>query len=528
MSASASIESITLPSAAKPVCAESWQFQQQIGHISRQSAVYFAGTIFTALSGYLFKVYLARALGATALGLYALGMTLVGFLGVFNALGLPQSAVRFVASYTALGKTDLLRGFLVRSTILLLVSNAVLGALVVLAGPWIASHVYHTSALNPYLAWFAVIMASGALNVFLGQVLAGFKDVARRTVISNFVAGPLTIVLTIVLVQGGLRLRGYIVAQVVSGCVVLLLLLVSIGKFIPRTVSGQLPLLEQEVIAFSGIALGVAFLEFVMAQADKVLIGIYLNAREVGIYAVAAALVAFTPIVLQSVNQIFSPVIAELYSSGQLELLRRIFQTLTKWILGLTLPLAAAMIVFAPAIMRIFGGDFEAGWAILVIGTLGQLVNCAVGSVGYLLLMSGHQGTLIRIQIVVACVMVLLNAVLIPQWGIIGASVSAAVTNVVSNFWYLRSVRRKLGLSPHNRGYLRLMPAVATAVMLLLAIAKMLHSFHPEWMAIVAGVFVAYAGFSAVAVLVGFDEDDRLIAGAVWRRIRTTFGGALA
>ena len=47
-------------------------------------------------------------------------------------------------------------------------------------------------------------------------------------------------------------------------------------------------------------------------------------------------------------------------------------------------------------------------------------------------------------------------------------------------------------------------------------------------MAIVAGVFVAYAGFSAVAVLVGFDEDDRLIAGAVWRRIRTTFGGALA
>ena len=135
MSASASIESITLPSAAKPVCAESWRFQQQIGHISRQSAVYLAGTIFTAVSGYLFKVYLARALGATALGLYALGMTLVGFLGVFNALGLPQSAVRFVASYTVLGKTDLLRGFLVRSTILLLVSNAVLGALVVLAGP---------------------------------------------------------------------------------------------------------------------------------------------------------------------------------------------------------------------------------------------------------------------------------------------------------------------------------------------------------------------------------------------------------
>jgi O-antigen/teichoic acid export membrane protein len=108
-------------------------------------------------------------LGAEALGIYALGMTLVGFLGVFNALGLPQSALRFVASYTALGKSDLLRGFLFRSTILLLASNAVLGAVVFVAGPWIAFRVYHTFALSLYLGFFAVIMVSGALNVFLGQ-----------------------------------------------------------------------------------------------------------------------------------------------------------------------------------------------------------------------------------------------------------------------------------------------------------------------------------------------------------------------
>ncbi len=87
-----------------------------MGHISRHSAVFFAGTIFTAAAGYLFKIYLARVLGAEALGIYALGMTIVGLLGIFNALGLPYSAVRFVAAYSATGKFDLLRGFLVRST----------------------------------------------------------------------------------------------------------------------------------------------------------------------------------------------------------------------------------------------------------------------------------------------------------------------------------------------------------------------------------------------------------------------------
>ena len=72
-----------------------------MGKISRQSGVFFAGTLFSVASAYFFKIYLARVLGAEGLGLYALGITLVGFLGVFNALGLPQAAVRFVSVYTA-------------------------------------------------------------------------------------------------------------------------------------------------------------------------------------------------------------------------------------------------------------------------------------------------------------------------------------------------------------------------------------------------------------------------------------------
>jgi hypothetical protein len=50
---------------------ETQRFRTQMGQISRHSAVFFAGTMFTAVAGYLFKVYLARVLGAEALGIYA-------------------------------------------------------------------------------------------------------------------------------------------------------------------------------------------------------------------------------------------------------------------------------------------------------------------------------------------------------------------------------------------------------------------------------------------------------------------------
>jgi O-antigen/teichoic acid export membrane protein len=501
-------------------------FRQQMGHISRHSAVFFAGTIFTAAAGYLFKIYLARVLGAEALGIYALGMTIVGLLGIFNALGLPYSAVRFVAAYTATGKLDLLRGFLARSIFLLLLCNLVLGGGLLLVGRWVSVRFYHAPVLSRYLGMFALIMTFGALTGFLGQVLAGYKDIARRTVITNFIGSPLTMIFTLGLVGAGLGLWGYIFAQVASAFVVVVLLVIAVWKLTPkaaRALSGRLAPIENEVLSFSAVVFGISFLEYLLSQADKILIGFYLNPREVGVYAVATALVTFVPIILQSVNQIFSPTIADLYARGQVELLGRMYQTLTKWILGLTLPLAAGIIIFSPALMRIFGHDFEQGWPILVIGTLGQLINCGVGSVGYLLMMSGNQGRVVRIQAVMACVMVALSAILIPKWGITGAAVGAAVTNGVSNLWYLWEVRSKLGLFAYSRSYWRLVLPFAGNLAALLLVRTTLQAVRPEWAVVMAGLAVAYLAFIGIAIAFGLDADDRMIAGAVWSKVRGAF-----
>src|ERR1041385_3466557 len=163
------------------------EFNHRVVSISRQSSVYFAGTIFTSAAGYFLKVYLARKLGAEALGIYALGMTIVGFLGLFNALGLPTAAARFVSAYTSRRETLKLGAFLRSSLATLLATNIALGILVLAIGPWIALHLYHLPSLDPYLWAFVLIMFFGVLNTFLGQVMAGYKDVARRTIVTNFV-----------------------------------------------------------------------------------------------------------------------------------------------------------------------------------------------------------------------------------------------------------------------------------------------------------------------------------------------------
>lgn len=525
--ATADIASATSPQSP----AHTLEFRRHVSQISRQSSVFFLGTVLAAGAGYPFKIYLARVLGAEDLGLYALGMTMVGFLGIFNALGLPQSAVRFVSMYRATGKIRLLHGFLARSTVLLVLTNLFFAACLLMVGPWVAVHFYHAPALGRYLSVFALIMLSGALNALFGQVLAAYKEVSRRTVITTLVATGVTIVLAVGLIALGTGLWGYLVAQVGSAVIVLLMLTSLVWKLTPKEGAyspDRLARLEPEVISFSLAAFGVGFLEFLMSQSDKIFLGLYLSARAVGIYAVAAGLVAFVPIVLQSINQIFAPTIADLHTRGERELLGRIFQILTKWSLGLTAPLAAVIIIFAHPFMRIFGSEFESGWPILVIGTLGQLVNCGVGSVGYLLLMSGNQRRLFRVQLVMAGVICAMNLLLIPRWGITGAAIAAALSNILTNLWYLREVRNALGLQPYNRGYLRLVLPLALTCVALFGVRAALSASSPAWLLIAAGMVVAYLTFAGIVLLCGFDADDHLIASAIRMRLRGAFQGASA
>lgn len=504
------------------------QFRSQVGHISRQSGVFFAGTIFTAALGYFFKVYLARVLGAEALGVYALGMTVVGFIGIFNTLGLPQTAVRFVAAYQAQGKFRELHALLWRGAGLLVAANIVLAGFLLIFGKVIAIHLYHSEALARNLPWFALIMLFGVVSGFYGKVLSGYRDLKVRTLIVNFIGSPLTMLIAVALLSVGTGLRGYLVAQVLSAAIISILLLVAVYRFTPVAARflmqpGAFP--EREVWSFSAAMLGVGFLEFLTAQVDKIALGSYRGAREVGIYSVAAALVVYVPLVLSSVNQIFAPTIADLHARKEHELLARLFQSLTKWVLGLTLPLAMVVMVFARPLMRIFGHDFESGWPILIIGTAGQLVNCGVGSVGYLLLMSGNQRRLIKVQAAMAVVTVLACVVLVPKWGMLGAAAAAAVTNVGTNAWNLLEVRKGLGISPYNRSYWHLVLPTAATLTIILLLKRYAQLFHHDWLAVGIALALAYCAFTSVFLLSsGLDADDRLIASA----LRSRFRGALA
>jgi O-antigen/teichoic acid export membrane protein len=501
---------------------ETQQFRSEVGHISRQSGVYFFGTLFTVALGYVFKVYLARVLGAEALGIYALGITIVGFVGVFNSLGLVEAAVRYAAVYRAADKPQQLRALLWRGGSILLVANALFAGIFLTMGGALARRFYHSPALAGYIPWFAILMLLGVISTFYGRILAGYKSVGRRTLITNFIGSPVTMLLAVLLVSMGWGLRGYLLAQVLGAILVTALLLRVVWKLTPDGARFLFPwpaAMEKEVWSFSTAAVGVLLLEFLMGQLDKIALGFYMGARSVGIYSIAAAVAAYVTLVLSSVNQVFSPIIAGLHARGENAMLQRLYKSLTKWVLGLTLPLAITVMICARPLMRTFGHDFEAGWPILIIGTAGQLVNCGVGSVSLLLLMSGNQRRLLRVQVAMVAVMAVACVVLIPIWGIVGAAVAAAITNAGTNIWNLLGVRKVLGFSPFSRSFAHLLAPAAAAALVALLVKHWAYAIGHDWLTVAISLLATYAVFAGVVALSGLDSDDRLIVDAMWSRI---------
>jgi O-antigen/teichoic acid export membrane protein len=109
-------------------------------------------------------------------------------------------------------------------------------------------------------------------------------------------------------------------------------------------------------------------------------------------------------------------------------------------------PILILIIIFSSNILRFFGDDFTIGSNVLIILAIGQFFNVVTGSVGNLLMMSGHEREMRNIVALCAIVNLILNFILIPYWNIIGAAISCSFTLSIQNIIAVWVAYKKMGI----------------------------------------------------------------------------------
>jgi O-antigen/teichoic acid export membrane protein len=148
-----------------------------------------------------------------------------------------------------------------------------------------------------------------------------------------------------------------------------------------------------------------------------------------------------------AVNLVVAPRFAAMHKQGDLDGVRRVALTSVRLMLLAAAPVVTLMVCFPHWLMWLFGDEFVAGAPLLRILAIGQFINVATGSVGYLLMMTGHEKDMRNSLLVVAPCSILLSLWLIPLYGAVGAAVATALAiagqNLLAVFW----VRRRLGFN---------------------------------------------------------------------------------
>jgi O-antigen/teichoic acid export membrane protein len=138
--------------------------------------------------------------------------------------------------------------------------------------------------------------------------------------------------------------------------------------------------------------------------------------------------------------------IADLYARGNHVGLQSLIRAVSRANLAVAAPVVLVLIAFGRPLLSLYGSHFGAGYPVLVVLALSQLVIALAGSLaGYLLTMTKHQTEAAWIIGASALVNLVLTLVLTPRYGLIGtatATLTAATVRTIALSWFIRRTMR--------------------------------------------------------------------------------------
>jgi O-antigen/teichoic acid export membrane protein len=206
------------------------------------------------------------------------------------------------------------------------------------------------------------------------------------------------------------------------------------------------PMPVRQILSISLPMLMTATMSFVIGQTGVIMLGMFRPEADVGYYSIAVHLASLTTFVLSAINTMAAPKFSELFHTGKIDELFYVARKSTKLIFWTTTPILVFLILLGkPLLTILYGPEFSVAYWAMFFLVLGQFVNSISGSTGYFMNMTGHQNIFRNVMLITALLNVTLNLVLIPQFGIIGAALTAMFCYVLWNSLLLLYIKIKYG-----------------------------------------------------------------------------------
>jgi len=400
-------------------------------------------------SGLLATILLSRALGAQGYGIYSYAFAIVSLLSLPAESGLPILLMRETAKNVSTNNSGLVRGVWNWTTRVALVISATIivggiAAVLITAGGSLGVRDWTLLLALTLVPLLALGNLRGAALRGLNRVIPG--------VLPELVLRPATF--AAILGAMALTLDQYSPAAAMGAHVVAAASAFLAGAFLlwkatPDELRTSTPRYEGRSWISSALPLAlITGMMTINGYADIIVLGMFDTDEAVGVYRIAVQVAGLVSMGMMAVNMVIAPQFASLHAKGDMSQLQRLASGSARVVLIASLGGSLAFLGIGRQLLDIvFGPEFVAAFVPTLILMVGGLVNSATGSTGYLLNMTGHEKDEAKVVTISATLNLVLNFILIPSLGGIGAAIATAISYMLWRFWLWRYVKLRLGIN---------------------------------------------------------------------------------
>lgn len=386
-------------------------------------------------------------------GLVAFILSAANVMMPLLACGVHNSLVKFYSTYKS---TNSINSFLTLMLFLPLIiifpltgigviANNFIGELISQENPIVKNYVWHIFIVAIAFAYFEIFYAWA--KVQMKTVFGNFmKEVFHRIAVS---------VLLVILHFNWISVDEFIILLI--GVYVIRMLIMKLYAFSIRWPKLSFKKVEdlKSVLKYSFLIIIAGSIATVILDIDKVMLNQYVQIEEVAYYSVAVFIATVIAVPQRAMHQIMSPLTAQFLSSNKRKELKDLYHRSSLNLFVISGLIFLLILLNISQLYLLIEPEYSSAIYVVFLISLAKLYDNLLGNNNAILFNSDYYRVVLYFGILLTVFTVVLNAILIPKFGINGSALATFMAIAIYNTIKLIFVKKKFKMQPFSRNTLK-------------------------------------------------------------------------
>jgi len=426
---------------------------------------------------FLRKAVLARYLGPGDLGLFSMCIMVAGIFSLVAGFGFDSAIVKYVAEYKDKEDKHKFSQY-VSSAILTMAIFGIASSIILFILSDTLASIFNMPSLSLLLKIFAFTFPFSLIITIVFGFLNGLREMNDYTC-ADISRGSLTFLIIVIFIFTGFGVRGavlgYTLAEIVTACIFIIL----IRKYYVHFTARAYKQTTKKLISFGSRMVAGNAVNLIANSTDILLIGYFLTATDVGYYSIAIALLKPLLFIPQAIQRVTYPATTEYWSNNNRAGLNKMINKSMKYSACLLSLIGLGVGFYAKEIITfVFGKEFIYAALPLCVLLIARVIRGGtIVSIGGSLAGAGRPGLSLKTDAISATANIVLNILLIPAFGILGAALATAISLILGTIVFLIFIVKTLSVQIDVKWYMQITGLALTVVILFFIGGKFINHY---------------------------------------------------